>query len=552
MTLLVLFAIAAGAGTALSPCVLPVLPALLSAGASGGRRRPLGVVLGLATTFTITVAGFASVIDGVGLGDGTLRSLAVIALGLFGVVLLAPRLADRIEAPLSRLARFGPRTGGEGFWSGLGVGAALGFVYAPCAGPVLAAVISVGAASGSSLAVALAYALGTAAVLLVFCLGGRRVLSRFRPPVLQRALGVVMILTALAIVTQADLRFQTALAEHAPGFLVNPTGSLERSQPIEERLARLRGKSRFDGTAHATAGSKLKVLGRAPDFAGDGRWFNTRPLELEGLRGRVVLIDFWTYTCINCLRTFPHLRAWDARYRARGLTIVGVHTPEFAFERKAGNVRDAIARSKLRYPVVQDNDYATWNAWGNQYWPAKYLIDAKGRVRYVHFGEGEYGQTEAAIRTLLTEAGAAALGERARVEADDANEAQTPETYLGVQRAQGWARPPRAGTHSYSGAPSARDPFALGGIWHVDDEAAEAVSGATIDATFTARKVYLVLSSRGERRREVEVRVDGKLTRTVAVRRQQLYELVTLPRAGEHRLSLRFAPGVAGYAFTFG
>ena len=141
------------------------------------------------------------------------------------------------------------------------------------------------------------------------------------------------------------------------------------------------------------------MLGEAPDFAGDGRWFNTRPLTLEGLRGRVVLIDFWTYTCINCLRTLPHLRAWDARYRSRGLTIVGVHTPEFAFERTAGNVRDAIARSRLRYPVVQDNDYATWNAWGNQYWPAKYLIDAKGRVRYAHFGEGEYDETEAAIRT---------------------------------------------------------------------------------------------------------------------------------------------------------
>ena len=193
MTLLVLFAIAAGAGTALSPCVLPVLPALLSAGATGGRRRPLGVVLGLATTFTITVAGFASVIDGVGLGDGTLRSLAVIALLVFGIALLAPRLADRIEAPLSRLARFGPRSRGEGFWSGLGVGAALGFVYAPCAGPVLAAVISVGAASGSSLAVALGYALGTALVLLAFCLGGRRVLARVPPLVLQRALGVVMI-----------------------------------------------------------------------------------------------------------------------------------------------------------------------------------------------------------------------------------------------------------------------------------------------------------------------------------------------------------------------
>jgi cytochrome c biogenesis protein CcdA/thiol-disulfide isomerase/thioredoxin len=552
MTLLVLFAIAAGAGTALSPCVLPVLPALLSAGASGGRRRPLGVVLGLATTFTITVAGFASVIDGVGLGDGTLRSLAVIALLVFGLALLAPKLADRIEAPLSRLARFGPKSRGDGFWSGLGVGAALGFVYAPCAGPVLAAVISVGAASGSSLAVALAYALGTAIVLLAFCLGGRRVLARVPPLVLQRTLGVVMVLTALAIITQVDLRFQTALAEHAPGFLVNPTGSLERSKPIEDRLAQLRGKSRFDGTARASMGSKLKVLGTAPDFAGGGRWFNTKPLTLKALRGRVVLIDFWTYTCINCLRTLPHVRAWDARYRAAGLTIVGVHTPEFDFEHDSGNVEDAIKRSKLRYPVLQDNDYATWNGWGNRYWPAKYLIDARGRVRYAHFGEGEYDQTEQAIRTLLAQAGAEKLGGRAKVGPEAAVEARTPETYLGVQRAQGWTPSLLPGTHDYPGNTPKRNQFALGGTWRIGDEPAEAVKDATIDARFSARKVYLVLSSRGEQPREVEVRVDGQPTRTVTVRRQRLYELVSLPRAGEHRLSLRFEPGVAGYAFTFG
>ncbi len=552
MTLLVLFAVAAGAGTALSPCVLPVLPALLSAGATGGRRRPLGVVLGLATTFTITVAGFASVIDGVGLGDGTLRSLAVIALLVFGIALLAPRLADRIEAPLSRLARFGPRSGGEGFWSGIGVGAALGFVYAPCAGPVLAAVISVGAASGSSLAIALGYSLGTAVVLLAFCLGGRRVLARVRPPVLQRALGVVMILTALAIVTQVDLRFQTALAEHAPGFLVNPTGSLERSEAVEDRLAELRGKARFDGTARAEAGSRLKVLGEAPDFAGDGPWLNSRPLSLTGLRGRVVLVDFWTYTCINCLRTLPHLRAWDARYRSDGLTIVGVHTPEFDFEHGTGNVRDAIARSKLRYPVVQDNAYATWNAWGNRYWPAKYLIDAEGRVRYAHFGEGEYEETEAAIRSLLAEAGAAKLGARAQVGSADAVEAQTPETYLGVQRAEGWTPAPRAGTRTYPGRTPKLNEFAFGGTWRIGDEAAEAVRAATIDARFSARKVYLVLSSRGARPRDLEVRVDGRLVRRVTVRRQRLYELVSLPRAGQHRLSLSFPPGLAGYAFTFG
>jgi hypothetical protein len=202
--------------------------------------------------------------------------------------------------------------------------------------------------------------------------------------------------------------------------------------------------------------------------------------------------------------------------------------------------------------VVQDNDYATWNAWGNQYWPAKYLIDAKGRVRYVHFGEGDYDKTEAAIRTLLAEAGASKLGARAKVGPEDAVEAQTPETYLGVQRAQGWTPQPRAGTHTYPGRNPALNQFAFGGTWSIGKEPAEAVKDATIDARFSARKVYLVLSSRGERPRPVEVRVDGTPTRTVTVRRQRLYELVSLPRAGEHRLSLRFAPGVAGYAFTFG
>src|SRR3954468_16906898 len=256
MTLLVLFAFVAGAGTAVSPRLLPLLAALLSAGATGGRRRPLAIVIGLATTFAITVAGFAKVVDGVGLGDGALRTLAVIVLVGFGLALLAPRVADRLEAPLSRLARFGPRSAGDGFWSGLGVGAALGFVYAPCAGPILAAVISVGAASGTSVAIAIAYSIGSAVVLLALALGGRTLFDRVRAagrgPALQRALGVVMLATAVAVATDADVRFQTALADHFPSALVNPTGSIERSHDISERLTALRGAGgRFTPSAHA-------------------------------------------------------------------------------------------------------------------------------------------------------------------------------------------------------------------------------------------------------------------------------------------------------------
>src|SRR3954454_12054001 len=566
MTLLVLFAFVAGAGTAISPCVLPVLPALLSAGATGGRRRPLAIVIGLATTFAITVAGFATVVDGVGLGNSAMRTLAVVVLLAFGFAVLAPGVTARLEAPLSRLARFGASNSGDGFWSGLGVGAALGFVYAPCAGPILAAVISVGAASGTSVAIAIAYSLGSAVVLLALALAGGtlfvRVRAAGRGPALQRALGVVMLATALAVATDADVRFQTALADHFPSALVNPTGSIERSHAISERLTALRGGAgRFTPSAHAaTRGSKLPVLGTAPDFTGTQRWFNTpggRPLTLAGLRGRVVLVDFWTYTCINCIRTLPYTRAWDAAYRSRGLTIIGVHTPEFQFEHDAGNVRDAIAQNRLRYPVAQDNDYKTWNAWGNQYWPAKYLIDAKGRVRYVHFGEGDDKRTEAAIRSLLAEAGAQSLGGDAKVGPTlKPGKRATPETYLGSARAQGWVpNQPSNGLHEYTGAgrPLIRSRFAFTGRWKVTDEAAPALAdGARIDAHVVGKAVYLVLSSEGDRARALRVELDGKPLRTVTVRRQRLYTLVSLPKTQEHKLTLRFAPGLSGYAFTFG
>jgi cytochrome c biogenesis protein CcdA/thiol-disulfide isomerase/thioredoxin len=577
MALLILFAVVAGAGTALTPCVLPVLPGLLASAGTGGRRRPFGVILGLAITHTVAIVALASLIDGVGLPNGTVRSVAVVVLLAFGLSLLVPALAARIEAPLTRLARFGPRGRGDGFWSGLVVGGGLGFVYAPCAGPILAAVVSVSAtrgASGELVAVALGYAAGSALVLLAIAYGGRRVIERLRAagrgPAVQRALGIVMVATAVAVAGDLDVRFQTALADELPAFVTNPTRSLERSASVEDRLAGLRGRSRFEETAEASAPTAgLPVLGTAPDFAGSGRWFNTpaqAPLDLKGLRGRVVLIDFWTYTCINCLRTMPYLRAWDRNYRDRGLTIVGVHTPEFAFERDSDNVEAAIAQNRLRYPVVQDNDFATWNAWGNQYWPAKYLIDARGRVRYAHFGEGAYEETDSAIRALLAEAGADRLGAPAHARVERASaETTTPETYLGYERAEGFLPGPlRPGLGRYSGVkdlPPVR--FALSGTWDVTKEAAKAVTDAQIDGRVTARKVFLVLSSEGERPREVEVLIDGKpITASeagddvragrVTVSAERLYRLVSLDRVEDRLVTLRLPPGVSGYAFTFG
>jgi cytochrome c biogenesis protein CcdA/thiol-disulfide isomerase/thioredoxin len=595
MIVLIGFALLAGAGTALSPCVLPVLPALLSAGGVGGRRRPLGIVLGLSITFTIAIVGVASVVDGVGLGSDPLRALAVAVLLAFGLALLLPGIAARIEAPLSRLARFGPRSRGEGFLSGLLVGGALGFVYTPCASPILAAVISVSAASGRTVVIAIAYAAGSALVLLALCLGGRRVFDRVRRagrgPALQRALGAIMVATAVAIVTNLDVNFNQFVAESIPD--VNLTASLECSSAVTGRLHELTGhRPRFApangssachggaGSVHAlargasqatllaTAGT-LPNLGPAPEFAETQQWFNTPgggALSLGALRGHVVLIDFWTYTCINCIRTLPYLKAWDATYRRDGLTIVGVETPEFAFERDAGNVRAAIRQFGLRYPVVQDNNMGTWNEYGNEVWPADYLIDAAGRVRYTAFGEGDYEKTETAIRALLAEAGSRLRGRGHPQGVIKPSEMATPETYLGTERAEGWLSAPRSGRHDYGPPPTGRlalNEFAYSGSWDIGGQPATAGAGAGIDVEFEAKHVYLVMSSPRERPLGVQVLLDGSpipasaagsdvRNASATVRGQRLYSLVSLAREGRHLMSLRFAPGISAYAFTFG
>ncbi|HMS61743.1 MAG TPA: cytochrome c biogenesis protein DipZ [Solirubrobacteraceae bacterium] len=572
--LLILFAFVAGIGTALSPCVLPVLPALLSAGATGGRRRPIGIVLGLTVTFAVTIIGLATLVDGVGLGDGATRTIAIVTLAVFGVAVAFPVVGDRLEAPLSRLARLGPRSGGEGFWSGVLVGGALGFLYAPCAGPILAAVIVVGADSGRAVAVGIAYSAGSAVVLLLLALGGRAVADRVRAagrgPQLRQALGGVMIATAVAMSADLDVRFQTAIADRLPSALVNPTQAIEDSAGVKRELEELRGRSRFVQEPRATD-SGLPVLGTAPEFTGTQEWFNTaggRPLTLAGLRGRVVLIDYWTYTCINCIRTLPYVTAWDRRYRAAGLTVVGVHTPEFAFEKDAGNVRAAIAQNDIRHPVVQDNDMATWNAWGNQYWPAKYLVDAGGKVRYAHFGEGDYDKTEDAIRGLLRERGSAPPRASAAPAARPAPARRTtPETYLGTDRAQGFtpAGAPRPGRHTYPPPPRSlpADTFALSGTWTADGERATARRDAAVDAQVRGRDVYLVLAPPRGGSGRVSVLVDGAPIASrdagddvrggrVTVDRQRLFHLVHLERSERHRLTLRLGDGISGYAFTFG
>jgi cytochrome c biogenesis protein CcdA/thiol-disulfide isomerase/thioredoxin len=587
MTLLILFGFVAGAATALSPCVLPVLPIALSAGATGGQRRPLGIVTGLALSFTFATVALVYVIDKLGLPDDLLRNLAIAVLLAFGVALMVPSLAARLEAWLSRFSgRIRVARGrGDGFWSGTAMGASLGLVYTPCAGPILAGVITVSASqpfTAGRLAVALSYGIGSAVVLYFLMLGGRRVIAPLaRQSVgVQVAMGAVMVIVALAMLRDYDIRFQNAIASDLPDFLVNPSKPLEESDTTRDALVDIRGapKNRFAEAAEESAApssprgpgrrlADLPILGAAPDFVGTQRWFNTpggRPLSLRDLRGRVVVIDFWAYTCINCLRTLPYLKAWDERYRKAGLTIVGVHAPEFPFERDAANVADAIERNDLGYPVAQDNDFATWSAYGNEYWPAKYFIDARGRVRYLHFGEGEYETSERVIRELLAEAGRR-VGDRASgvQAATAAIGVTTPESYLGSARADRFANGTiRPGNQDFGTPPQPPpDHLAYGGRWRISPESATSLGGS-LDLNFGAKRVYLVLGSTG-RSRQVRVQLDGRpipdrlagadvKNGVLTVSSQRLYDLVHLSEVGDHVLRLVPEPGVSGYAFTFG
>jgi cytochrome c biogenesis protein CcdA/thiol-disulfide isomerase/thioredoxin len=614
MLLLMLFALIAGAGTAVTPCVLPVLPALLSASAVGGRRRPFGIVLGLAVTFTISIVALSQIETGVGLGSGVTRTIAVLVLAGFGLVMLVPALAERIQAPLSRLARFGPHTRGTGFWSGLGVGAALGFVCAPCAGPILAAVIvlgNTGKTTATSVAVAIAYVAGLSAVLTLYAVGGRRVLAVIRRRagghVVERTLGAVLLVTAFLIATNLDVRFETALAKATScsngncsgvlAFFVDPTNSLENSGAVKSRLDSLRAPSRFalrqreadsttpadiaSPTSAAAAGVALPGVqtpplpndGPAPSFTDNQDWFNTPgggPLTMAGLRGHVVLIDFWTYTCINCLRTLPFLKALYADYHRYGLEVVGIETPEFTFEKEASNVQQAIQADGIRYPVVQDNNYGTWNAYQNQYWPAEYLIDASGTVRHFQPGEGDYRKSEAAVRELLFQAGVRRLPAPITVSVPTAsNGVATPETYLGAERAQQeqtqFLPAVTAGVRSYQGDTGLRlNQAALKGTWNVASQYATPVSSSgEISLEYQAAKVYLVLTSVGNIPRSVQVRLDGRPIPAadagtdvhaglVTVTGQRLYNLVSTPTDEQHLLTVQLPPGVQAYDFTFG
>jgi cytochrome c biogenesis protein CcdA/thiol-disulfide isomerase/thioredoxin len=542
----------AGIITAISPCVLPVLPILLAGSAAGGRRRPYAIVAGLVLSFAVFTLFAAWILDTLGLPRDLLRDIAIGLLLLLAASLIIPQLGALLERPLYRFSR--TRTNRD-LGGGFLLGASLGLVFVPCAGPVLGA-ITVSAATLEfgvrTIGLTIAYSLGIAVPMLLVAAAGQRAAERtkvFRLHAreVRAVLGIVIAAGALAITFDLDTKAQTALNDYTGWF----QDRVERTASARRALTSVRGEDTGRASRAADA-EALDDYGAAPNFVGITNWFNTddRALSLASLRGMVVLVDFWTYTCINCLRTLPHVEGWYQRYRPDGLVVVGVHTPEFAFEGEPANVRGAVKRLDVRYPVALDRDYQTWNAYGNQYWPAKYLIDRRGHVRYAHFGEGSYDETEDAIRTLLAERGTA-LPSRVREPDPTPTHRTTPESYLGFARlARNGGTAPREDRWARYRLPTSlhRHELAFGGNWRIEQQRAVAGAGARLELHFLAQNVFLVLSGKGA----VRVRVNGSYIRSVRVDANRLYTLLRLPQLTDATLELMLTRGVSAYAFTFG
>ncbi len=577
MFILLFFAFLAGIVTILSPCILPVLPLVLSGSVAGGKRRPWGIVTGFILSFTFFTLFLSLIVRATGLPPDTLRTLAIIIIGIFGISFLIPKFQAWLETAFSKLANAHPNpTGQSGFTSGFFMGLSLGLVWAPCVGPILASVIALaltGTVTGSTFAITLAYSVGTAIPMLFILYGGRNIVAKIKnPAAIQKIFGVAMIAVAVAMALNLDRTFQTWVLTAFPNYGTGLT-QIETIPAVENALKSIQknpvdksaqGKPMFDVLQTSAA--------NAPELVGGGKWFNSDPLTLASLKGKVVMVDFWTYTCINCIRTLPYTKAWYEKYKDKGFVLIGVHTPEFEFEKDATNVGKAIKDFGITYPVVQDNDYAIWNAYSNQYWPADYLIDKNGKIRDTHFGEGDYDKTEAIIVSLLNETGA-------NLSAADIHNptsvihAQTPETYLGTARIGDISSPEPVvdgTTQRYSiPNPVPYNTFAFGGTWSESPDRAMPSGGplgtAQLVYHFNATNVYLVMRPKTEGvAGRIQVLLDGKVVDSsnagddvvngvVTVDTDRLYKLIKLPTMGEHLLELRFLdPNLELYAFTFG
>ena len=578
--LIALLAFLGGMLTIVSPCILPVLPFVFARADRGFVRGGLPLLAGMAVTFAL-IATLAAIGSGWAVRANEIgRWIALALLAGFGLALMFPAIAERATRPLVALggrlsARAEARGGCDSIMSSLVLGMATGLLWAPCAGPILGIIFTAAAIEGATFGTTLllfAYALGAATSLGLALLVGGKVYARMKGSLratewVRRALGFAVIVGVAAIALGLDTRVLAGL-------------SSAQTEALETGLARKLGVGGIAEESRVAIGPRgelrLPVEGEMPSLEPLGPWINSEPLTREELRGKVVLIDFWTYSCINCLRSIPYVKAWYDKYRDDGLVVIGIHAPEFAFERDPANVRRAVADLGITYPVALDNKFAVWGALGNRYWPAHYFIDANGRIRYHHFGEGDYGRSEQVIRQLLREAGNAP-GEQGMVrpsatgaEAAAAwSQIRSRETYVGYRRAENFVSPGgflRDREKDYDHAPLALNDWSLAGEWTVGPQSARLESApGSIAFRFQARDLHLVLGSASGKPVRFRVLLDGKPPGTDAgadvepdgtgvVREERLYQLIRQKGpVGEREFTIEFLdPGVEAFAFTFG
>lgn len=571
MPILLLFAFISGIITIFAPCIWPLLPVILSSSSTGGKSKPLGITLGIMASFTIFTLSLSYIVKLIPFDSNILRLFAAVVIGFLGLTLAIPALNQIVEGFVSRISSHtNSGNSASGFRGGFITGFSLGIVWSPCAGPILATIATLSATQSVNIAlilVTLAYVSGVGIPLFIFATIGNRIFTGTRKlnkytGRIQQAFGTIMILTAVAIYTNVDKTLQANLLNYFPSYS-NFINTFESNKLVKIQLDALKGINN-----QIEYGSTLGNYGPAPEFTGISKWLNTdKPVTMADLKGKVVLIDFWTYTCINCIRTLPHVTAWYDKYHDKGFVVIGVHTPEFEFEKKTENVQDAIERFNIHYLVAQDNEYATWNAYSNQYWPAEYLIDANGVIRHTHFGEGEYDVTEKAIQDLLKEAGNKVGTEVSTVSDNTPQYRISPETYVGSARMERFASNERVigGKQQFSSQISIPlHYFAFNGIWDVQGEYAKASKNATMQFHFSASHVYLVMhpAKIGDKVRiyidekPVSPELSGKDVKdgVVTLDMERLYDLIdTKGKPQDHTLKLEFLnDGIKSFAFTFG
>jgi cytochrome c biogenesis protein CcdA/thiol-disulfide isomerase/thioredoxin len=570
--LLLLLAYFGGVLTILSPCILPVLPFVFARSDQPFRKSGLPLLAGMAITFVL-VASLATVGGGWAVRANQFGRIAALVLfAVFGLTLLFSSLADRLSRPLVRLGNRLSNNSRASVLNSFLLGIGTGLLWAPCAGPILGLILTGAALQGASAHTAfllLAYAAGAATSLAVALLAGGRLFAAMKRGLgveewIRRVIGIAVLAAVAAVAFGLDRGVLTRLS-------LASTGGLEQRLVDRVRPA--------DQPRRVVLNETVDVSGSgAPDFSGATAWINSPPLTFASLRGKVVLVDFWTYSCINCLRTLPYIKAWNEKYKDSGLVIIGVHTPEFPFEKDEANVRKAVKDLGVTYPVPMDNDYKIWRSLNNQYWPADYFIDATGRVRFHHFGEGGYEESEKQIRTLLEEANHTPLPQAAtKIAANgmeapsDTNDVRSPETYVGYARAQNFASPEGLNQDDVAvyktPAELKLNQWAFGGKWKDQDQAATSLASQdSISYRFHARDLHLVLGpGTGDKPVRFRVTIDGLAPGADhgvdtdaqgygVVTGDRLYQLVRQQgniRDRTFRIDF-LAPGVRAYSFTFG